>query len=513
MNTGVPPRLRLAAASAIVVLMVAACGEDLIVDPTMDRESVVVTLSIDGPETITFVALGEDTVLTATVTASGGTAPTLTWFSTNPAIADVDNSGRAIALGNGEALIIARAGDARDTVTAIVRQVSDQLVFIQDPPLSAAGVPFLSPVVVSVLDRNDNRVALSGDSVSVELTPNPSGGTLGGTVSVLADAGFALFDDLDVDVAGTGYTLQATAAFGSVVSSPFNVLVAPDLVRFHNLAGYQLGALFDGAIPFFVNDYGLVQDDSNATVIFESSGFSDELIAFTRGRPPAVVSPAPWTANPDTIDVTFRDPIQIAVTAWIVRGPFDALRDRAIDQSITTTNVWDEERMGVEFSEFEIVDATNDPDAPALFHTIACNSLSQAESTIGKRAGRINIYYVETVDGGHDRGYSCGEVIFMADASGHELLVHEIGHSFGLGHVDDLENYGRTNVMHSASNLRRWLTEGQVFRSHFDTYTALNQIYGVVPNGIRACPDFVSTRACIWLGLRLWADGFFPPNY
>ena len=250
------------AGAAWLTVILAACAEKIITEPPLNGDSVVVTLSIDGPDTVTFTALGDESQLNASVTVSSGTAPALTWFATRPMVAYVDNSGRVVSLDNGETLIIARAGSARDTVTAVVEQVPVQLMFVQEPPLSAAGFGFLSDVTVGIFDRNFAPVFPATASVSLALDTSPSGATLSGTLTVAADSGLAKFTDLSIDIAGVGYTLLATTVFDTTSSFAFDVLAAPDLVRFHNLAGYQLGALFDGGNPFFVNDVGLVGSGS-----------------------------------------------------------------------------------------------------------------------------------------------------------------------------------------------------------------------------------------------------------
>ena len=67
--------------------------------------------------------------------------------------------------------------------------------------------------------------------------------------------------------------------------------------------------------------------------------------------------------------------------------------------------------------------------------------------------------------------------------------------------------------MHSASNARQFLTEGQTFRAHLRGNSAINQVYGLRPGlPIRDCDRDTLALACPWIARRLWADGIFPPN-
>jgi len=136
---------------------------------------------------------------------------------------------------------------------------------------------------------------------------------------------------------------------------------------------------------------------------------------------------------------------------------------------------------------------------------------------IGARPGRINVYLVGLVDGSTSRGNACaigGGFVAIAAGSGAELLAHELGHDFGLEHIDDLmADFSPTNVMHSASNSRQYLTEGQIFRAHLRPNSAINQVFGLRPGLVtRNCDRDTLTLDCPAIRKRLWADGGTPPN-
>jgi len=101
------------------------------------------------------------------------------------------------------------------------------LAFLVQPNNVAAGSPINPEVKVEVLDTLGNVLTTFSGTVRVALGSNPSGGTLSGTVSVVAASGIVFFDTLVISNAGSGYTLVASApGFGSVVSAPFTVFGA-----------------------------------------------------------------------------------------------------------------------------------------------------------------------------------------------------------------------------------------------------------------------------------------------
>jgi hypothetical protein len=76
----------------------------------------------------------------------------------------------------------------------------------------------------SIEDTYGNVVTSASNSVSVTFANNPTGATLGGTLSVSANQGVASFTNLTINKTGSGYTLRVTSSgLISVVTNPINV--------------------------------------------------------------------------------------------------------------------------------------------------------------------------------------------------------------------------------------------------------------------------------------------------
>jgi Big-like domain-containing protein/invasin-like protein len=98
------------------------------------------------------------------------------------------------------------------------------LAFLQQPTNATAGVAITPSLTVEIRDAFGNRVTTATNSVAMAILNNAGGGTLSGTTPRGAAAGVATFDDLSIDQAGTGYTLQATSGvLTGVTSSAFDI--------------------------------------------------------------------------------------------------------------------------------------------------------------------------------------------------------------------------------------------------------------------------------------------------
>ena len=97
------------------------------------------------------------------------------------------------------------------------------LDFTTQPTSSSAGGSLSGPPTVVVRDSLGNNVT-STTSISIALGCNSSGATLSGTTTKNTSSGLASFDDLTINKSANGYTLVASAAgLTSVTSQPFLV--------------------------------------------------------------------------------------------------------------------------------------------------------------------------------------------------------------------------------------------------------------------------------------------------
>ncbi|HED32757.1 MAG TPA: hypothetical protein ENJ08_00875 [Gammaproteobacteria bacterium] len=301
-------------------------------------------------------------------------------------------------------------------------------------------------------------------------------------------------------------------------SKLFYTVVPPgDRVCLTNVPTGEKGILVDGQFSTgFQNDRTFISNNQAIPVGNVVSGTNNEVVAYAKNRPVALQENAGWTnSNDDNVEVAMQNLIRIPVKVWIVRGPFNTQKQLALDAFATTQSIWEEERMGVEFESFTIVDATGNSNASS-YHDFTCADKTNMENDIGKTTGMINIYYVNRVDNGTGRGQACSigsDFVAMGSSTGDELLAHEIGHDFALTHTNGQANYNQTNVMHNASNTREFFAEGQTFRAHLSADSALNSIYAARPGQpTRNCPQATSNNVCPRNDKRIWADGTFPAN-
>lgn len=147
------------------------------------------------------------------------------WSSSNPAVASVSPAGLVTGMSAGTASIIAtiegRTGSAPLEVTA---RPATRLGFVTPPSSVVAGQPITPPVQVAFQDEVGGTAVTATGAITVSFSANPTGATLGGTLTAQAVNGVATFPGLTVSLAGQPYSLQANAAgYPPATSSSFTV--------------------------------------------------------------------------------------------------------------------------------------------------------------------------------------------------------------------------------------------------------------------------------------------------
>ncbi|MBK8915942.1 MAG: hypothetical protein IPM64_15340 [Phycisphaerales bacterium] len=98
------------------------------------------------------------------------------------------------------------------------------LRFVQQPGATAAGSPITPAVTVEVIDQFGARVPTATNTITIALSENPGGSTLGGTLTRSAVNGIATFNNLTLDRAAQGYRLHATSGLlAPADSNLFNI--------------------------------------------------------------------------------------------------------------------------------------------------------------------------------------------------------------------------------------------------------------------------------------------------
>jgi hypothetical protein len=244
------------------------------------------------------------------------------------------------------------------------------------------------------------------------------------------------------------------------------------------------------------------------------------------GRHAPTLRSVDWATAPNIVEVAVAPKVPIALSVWIVKGPFAQQKQKALNDVAQTESTYASERLGVFFNIVEVLDVTANSKAASYFNFDCSQMGAMQKDLLGPHAQRINVYYVDqvNVNGTYatTNGNACsigGSFVAMGSASGGTLLSHEIGHALALTHTDELSAslksaFDITNVMWSFSSNRGYLTEGQTLRAHLSKASFLNISPGKPRLGepVRDCGAEVASRACPSIKKRLWADGAFPVN-
>jgi uncharacterized protein YjdB len=235
--------------SDITIATVTASGRVVAVTPgtvsiTATSEGTIGTaaLTVSSPVKSVAVTLGASTLLVGGQTTATDlvkdannnvlTDRSVTWTSSNSAVAQVSPAGVVSAVAIGTANIIATvegvAGSAPLTVNGSGggggTQTATQLVIVTQPTSVVSGVDIAPAVVIEVRDASNALVTSSNAFITVALASG--GGTLAGTLTMHAVSGRATFSDLRINGSGT-YSLAVSAAgLTGATSATFTVTAA-----------------------------------------------------------------------------------------------------------------------------------------------------------------------------------------------------------------------------------------------------------------------------------------------
>jgi hypothetical protein len=332
------------------------------------------------------------------------------------------------------------------------------------------------------------------------------------------------FPTLLLGVLTTSFWGLAIVLFaGASCCAPKGGNASSDRVEFENVPpGEEWGVLLDGTTATGAVD-DRVETGSDSELVLENfqSGpdSAEEVIAVTRDRALDLIEDAPWTDDKgDVVRIEFDKAIEIPVTIWIVKGPYESGVSHALEHVVTANSFWQRERVGIQIQggSIEFVDATQNPNA-AYYYDFKCDRDRQfLETQIGRRPNRINIYRVETVNNSAFAADACAfgsGFVALGESTEIDLLAHEVGHNFNLEHTDDLPGLGTGNLMASFSTDREFMTEGQIFRAHVDPDSVVNALYAARPGKpVRRCGHDDVTRRCPALATRIWPDVAAQPH-
>ena len=168
---------------------------------------------------------------TNSITVAIGTNPnngTLSGITTTSGVAGLATFStlKIDSAGTGYGLSAAASGltDATSSAFNISVGAAAQLAYLTSPSDAVAGSAITPAVQVEIRDAGGNRVTGATTNVTLAIVANPGGSTLSGTNPKAAVSGVATFSNLSLNKVGSGYTLQATAAsLTSVTSAGFAI--------------------------------------------------------------------------------------------------------------------------------------------------------------------------------------------------------------------------------------------------------------------------------------------------
>ena len=213
--TTLPPTLL-----SLLCLAIFGCGGG--------TEPKVPTTITVAPDAVSFTALGQTQQLGATVTDQDGASiasPSITWSSSNEAVATVSPTGLVSAIGQGSAEVTGTAGAATATAVVTVQQVPAQFQKVAgDGQTVTIGQP--TPVPLTVQANDANGAPIGG--LAVSFSADAHAGSLSSTSATTgpdgrASTGFTPLDSGAQEVTATISGSPLSADFTETGFSPFTI--------------------------------------------------------------------------------------------------------------------------------------------------------------------------------------------------------------------------------------------------------------------------------------------------
>ncbi len=212
-------------ANGAATITVSVDGKSAQATVTVAQQVATVTVS---PDTGLLAAVGATRQFTAAAKDANNNAVAgvaFIWLSSNHAVATIDTTGKATAMGPGTVTITAAGRGIPGTAELAVTQAPAKLAFTVQPTGTVLDRE-ISPVVqVEIEDASGARVAGARTAVTLAIGNDPgNGGRLNGSLTANAVDGIASFSGLTITNWGQGYTLAATATgLTQAVSAAFDV--------------------------------------------------------------------------------------------------------------------------------------------------------------------------------------------------------------------------------------------------------------------------------------------------
>jgi hypothetical protein len=252
---------------------------------------------------------------------------------------------------------------------------------------------------------------------------------------------------------------------------------------------------------------------------------ANELVAFTSDRAPAYKAFL-WTAGADTAQASYPNVVNLRVRVWVLcydaacsNGPLpQAVRDDITTRLAGANTLFAAQSAGIRFDLTDsnvISDQTGNTAKKNKYKDFSgCGLSGLVKDLLDKQA--MNFYLVRSVDNEFSRGNTCwrANIAVLGHLAGAGLIAHETGHNHWLQHAEyfsELSALGTKNIMHSLSTERTYLSEGEIYRMHFETQSVLNRKTGsseppVSRTEARSCAASKELKPCPSIGTRLWPD-------